>query len=397
MRKRFLLPLLIAVAVLFFVLPQMARVYTDWLWFGEVGFTQVFVRNLATRFGLGAVVFGIALAAIYANVRIAQRALGQRSFTVFGPQGPRVIALDMARLKPLFLLGAAVASLFIAMYAAGRWDVWLMARHAVAFGVNDPILGRDVAFYVFQLPLLQMLLTVAFAIVLLSALAVGVAHFAGQNLAFDPMRGLLISATARKHLAALAAVLLLLLAFRAWLAIPQALVTPSGIIHGASYADVNARIPVQWALVVVCIIGAGLALYQATQARFWPVVSAVGLYLTVVVIGSGYAYVLQRFLVAPNEQVREEPYIGYAIKATRAGFALDQVEERQLSGDTELSAADLQRNGATLDNVPLWNDQPLLDTFGQLQEIRTYYDFVSVDNDRYVIDGELYGDRKSVV
>jgi uncharacterized protein len=388
MRQRFLLPLLIAVAVLFFVLPQVAHVYTDWLWFGETGFTQVFLRSLGTRFGLGAVVFAIALAAIYANIRIAQSALGQRSFTVFGPQGPRVIALDMARLKPLFLLGAAVASFFLALYAAARWDVWLMARNAVQFGVNDPILGRDVAFYVFQLPLLQALMSVAFGIVLLSALAVGVAHFAGQNLAFDPMRGLLLSAGARKHLAVLAAILLLLLAFRAWLAIPQSLVTSSGIIYGASYADVNARIPVQWALVVACLAGAGLLVYQATQARFWPVLAAAGLYLAVVVLGNGYAFILQRFVVAPNEQVREEPYIAHAITATRAGFALDQVEERQLSGDTELTAADLRRNSATLDNVPLWNDQPLLDTFGQLQEIRTYYDFVSVDNDRYVIDGE---------
>ena len=69
-----------------------------------------------------------------------------------------------------------------------------MARNAVPFGANDPILGRDVAFYVFQLPLLQTLQTVAFATVLLSALGVGIAHFAGQNLMFDPQRGLLLSA-----------------------------------------------------------------------------------------------------------------------------------------------------------------------------------------------------------
>jgi uncharacterized membrane protein (UPF0182 family) len=97
---------------------------------------------------------------------------------------------------------------------------------------------------------------------------------------------------------------------------------------------------------------------------------------------------LQRFFVAPNEQVRETPYIGYNIAGTRAGFALDRVVERQLSGEAQLTREDIQRNAATLDNVPLWNEQPLLDTFGQIQEIRTYYDFVSVDNDRYMIDGE---------
>ena len=58
--------------------------------------------------------------------------------------------------------------------------------------------------------------------------------------------------------------------------------------------------------------------------------------------------------------------------------------ERQLSGEAQLTREDIQRNAATLDNVPLWNEQPLLDTFGQIQEIRTYYDFVSVD-------GPLFG------
>jgi uncharacterized protein len=92
--------------------------------------------------------------------------------------------------------------------------------------------------------------------------------------------------------------------------------------------------------------------------------------------------------VAPNEQVREMPFIQHSIAATRSAFALDAVEERSISGDATLTPADIAANAATLDNVPLWNDQPLLDTFGQIQEIRTYYDFVSVDNDRYKIDGK---------
>jgi uncharacterized protein len=104
--------------------------------------------------------------------------------------------------------------------------------------------------------------------------------------------------------------------------------------------------------------------------------------------GSIYAGVIQRFVVGPNEQVRETPYIVNNIKATREAFALDRVEERPLSGEARLSRQDLERNATTIENVPLWNDQPLLDAFGQLQEIRTYYDFVSVDNDRYTINGK---------
>jgi uncharacterized membrane protein (UPF0182 family) len=105
--------------------------------------------------------------------------------------------------------------------------------------------------------------------------------------------------------------------------------------------------------------------------------------------GEVYGTILQRFVVAPNEQTRESPYIQYNIDATRRAFALDSVEERELSGDALLTAADISRNAETLENVRLWDHQPLLETFGQIQEIRTYYEFGAVDNDRYRIDGKL--------
>jgi uncharacterized membrane protein (UPF0182 family) len=111
------------------------------------------------------------------------------------------------------------------------------------------------------------------------------------------------------------------------------------------------------------------------------------LYMGVSVGGSLVAGTMQRFVIAPNEQARETPYILHNIEATRQGFALDRIEERELSGDAELTRADIERNRETLDNVRLWDHQPLLETFGQIQEIRTYYDFVSVDNDRYDVNG----------
>jgi len=114
----------------------------------------------------------------------------------------------------------------------------------------------------------------------------------------------------------------------------------------------------------------------------------VAMYGLVAIGGGIYASIIQRFVVAPNEQVQEIPYIQHNIEATRAAFKLDQVVERAISGEARLTRADLDRHAVTIENVPLWNDQPLLDTFGQLQEIRTYYDFVSVDNDRYLIDGK---------
>jgi uncharacterized membrane protein (UPF0182 family) len=191
-----------------------------------------------------------------------------------------------------------------------------------------------------------------------------------------------------RHGLMLAAAFFLVLAFGAWLDRPGQLVTVSGIIQGASYADVHGRLPAALLLTVASLLGAGLALAQANGFARWGL--AIGAVLYAVVLGGGqlYAGFLQRFVVAPNEQAREAPFIAHNIEATRYGFALDRIEEREITGDAELTRADLDRNRDTLDNVRLWDHQPLLETFGQIQEIRTYYDFVAVDNDRYRLRGQ---------
>ena len=374
--------------VLFILLPSFATLYTDWLWFLEVGHEQVFMQTLNSRLALGAAAFVMAFGVLYVNIRIAQRELRQREFTVFGPQGSRTIAVDMRSLRPLFYAGAGIVAFFVALYASGRWDTWLMARNAVPFGKVDPVLGYDISFYLFQLPLYHFLHNLVFITLVLGAIAAALVYFAGLGIMLDPQRGLIVSDSARRHLSIIGVLVLVSLAFRAWLGIPATLTTQSGIIHGASYVDVYATIPTQWVLVVASLIGAALIAYQTTVHRRWPFMAAVALYVGVAVLGNLYAFALQRLYVAPNEQVREMPFIEHSIEATRSAFALDRVEERSISGDATLTPADIAKNAATLENVPLWNDQPLLDTFGQIQEIRTYYDFVSVDNDRYLIDGK---------
>jgi uncharacterized membrane protein (UPF0182 family) len=382
------LALLIAAALALFLLPALVRLWTDWWWFGEVGYVQVFARSLVTRTLLGAVVFALAFGVLYAALRLAHGTMKRSAFTIMTAQGPHTISVGGHDTKRVFYGAALGAAALVGLYASSHWYMWLTARHAVPFGVADPILGLDVAFYVFQLPLLQFLHRTAFIVVLLALAGVAIAHRVGQGLVVDRTRGVMVSHAARRHLSWLAALLLLLMAFNAWLGIPELLVSPGGIVHGASYVDQQARIPAQWALVAAAVIGAGFAVYQSRVQRRWPILTAFGLYLLVAMAGGLIAWGLQRFVVAPNEQVRELPYIQHSIAATRAAFALNEVVERQISGEAQLTRQDIDQNAATLANVPLWNDQPLLDTFGQIQEIRTYYDFVSVDNDRYMINGE---------
>ncbi len=222
-------------------------------------------------------------------------------------------------MRPLAWAAAALAALVIGFYAASRWATWLFYLHRSGFGSADPILGHDIGFYFFTLPLLELVHGQLLGALLLTTVAVVAAHVLGGNLSLDPVRGLFIAAPARRHIAVLAAAVLLVLAFGAWLQIPQLLATPSGVVFGASYVDVHARIPALRLLIVAALAGAGLAAWQAFALRLWPIVGAIALYVGIAVGGGVYASIIQRFVAGPNEQVRETPFITHNIKATREG------------------------------------------------------------------------------
>ena len=381
-------PLLLTLALVGLAAPTVAKLYTDWLWFAHVGYQQVFLKSLGAR-ALLTVLSGVAVFALLGgNLMLALRALRPRAFMVSTPQGPQTLTISARSITRLALGAAAVLSLLIAFAAGTQWESWLYFLNAAPFGRTDPILGRDIGFYVFTLPVLSNVHGLLFLLTLLTAATTLAVYVLGGEVGLDPARGLFVSRRATRHLSALAALLFIVLGFGAWLQIPQLLTASAGNIAGASYTDVHARMPALWVLVGAAVLSAALALWQAaTVGRLLPIAAAVGLYVIVLFGGRAYASTIQRFVVAPNEQVRETEFIVHNIQATRAAYALDRVTERPLSGDAHLTRADLDRNAATIDNVPLWNDRPLLDTFGQIQEIRTYYDFATVDNDRYMIDG----------
>ncbi|MBK5295981.1 MAG: UPF0182 family protein [Vicinamibacteria bacterium] len=386
---RRLRPLLFAALfALVFVLPGAVSFYTDWLWFGETGYQAVYGRTLFTQSVLVCVTTLAALAVLVATMRVALAHLPQRELVMMSPEGPMSFNLDRRRLQAPATAIAAVIALFFGTRAAADWQLWLMALHAQPFGTTDPILGKDVGFYVFQLPVLEAVQGTLLGLVVIAMVASVAVYALAGTVSFDAARGLRVGPPARRHLSVLAAALLLVLAFGAWLDVPRLLVSPSGLIHGATNADVTVMIPALRALLLAAVIGAGLALAQTRIVSWWPLLTAAALYVGVGLAGTGAAAVMQRFVIGPNEQVRELPYIEHNIAATRAAFGLGTVEERELSGDALLTRADIDANAATLGNVRLWDHQPLLQTFAQIQEIRTYYDFVSVHNDRYKINGE---------
>ena len=377
-----------ALALLFFVLPSMTTFLVDWLWFGELGYRSVYVTSITSKTVVGVIAFLLAFGWLAAHLRHALSAASAVPASFTTREGFTIVLPTRDQLRPLAMLAAALAAALIGVFAASEWMTVLAWWHQTPFPTNDPILGRNVAFYVFTLPFLDLIRGLAMGLIVLAAVGAAAIYVFAGELALTPF-GLRMAPGVRRHGAILAAALFLVLALGAWLDQPRQLLTVSGIIQGASYTDVHARMPAAFALMIAALAGFILSVLYATGR--WPLalIAAAGIYAVVLIGGGVYASVLQRFFVAPNEQVRETPYIEHNIAATRQAFALDRVDDRELTGDAELTRADIERNRDTIDNVRLWDHQPLLQTFGQLQVIRPYYDFISVDNDRYDINGRM--------
>lgn len=378
---------LVGLALLFFGGPSLVRFYTDWLWFGEVGYQQVFSKIVRSEASLFTMAFVVSVLWLVANFRIALRTVGDGRPIFTTQQGMEVALPGRQQLGTIASAIALLLAALIGLYASSQWETWVTWQNAVRFNQPDPILGRDISFYVFTIPFLQLIRGIGQTLIVLAALGAGGLYLVSGSLLSRPSSFISMTPAVRRHLSLLAAIFFVLLALGAWLGRFELLMRPAGVIYGASYADVYARMPMALALTGVSILGALLALVQAGGRRNWPIPVAIAVYLLVSLGGEAYATMLQRFVVTPNEQARETPFIQHNIQATRRAFGLDRVEEHALTGDATLTRDDIASNAPTLQNVRLWDRQPLLDTFGQLQEIRTYYDFVSVDNDRYVING----------
>ncbi len=376
--------------------PAWAVFYTDWLWFKELGYQAVFSTTLTTKIALGLTVGLLTAVITWINFKLALRqsqaplpraAALQRFINVNGQEMP---APDFAQLVARFALPAALAAgLFVGLIAWGAWEVWLRYRHQVPFGEADPIFGRDIGYYFFTLPALETLASVLLTVVTICLLGAAAIYAARGAETFIKLREIVLDGGARVHLLTLVAALFLVLAGQTFLSIPNLLYSNSGPNAGASYTDLNATLPLLYAQVAVAVLVALLAAASLLRAKNGLLWAGLALYLFTFVAGALYPAIVQRFSVGPNELVKETPYITHNIAATRKAFGLDHVEERELPGETPLTAKDIQDNQPTINNIRLWDQKPLLDTFAQLQEIRTYYDFQSVDNDRYRINGAL--------
>ena len=378
----------VALVALLAGIPGGAAFLADWFWFQSLGYQSVFLTQFTTKLVVGGVVAVTVFAFLLGNIRLALRGVAPDPLIIplRGPQPP----VDVSRLlRGLTWPVALVFALMVGSAATGSWLTVLRFLHRSTFGTVDPVFGRDIGYYVFTLP------AIATGVSLLTTLAVLGLLFAVPLylLRRDVVllrRRIAVEPSAQWHLGTLVAILFVALALRVFfMDIPSILYATTGPLFGASYTDLTVKLPALRAMGIAAVAGVMLVIWGSGRRQLVRYsVIAFALYFGVAIVTSVAAAMMQRLVVVPNELAKEAPQLQRHITATREAWGLDGVEVRDLSGQSRLTLADIQANQATIRNVRLWDREPLLQTFGQLQEIRTYYDFVSVDDDRYWIDGE---------
>jgi uncharacterized membrane protein (UPF0182 family) len=380
----------IALLVIISFMSSLTGFYTDWLFFVETGFSSVFTTTLYAKIGTG-LFFGLFLFAFaLINLFIANKAK-------FPPTEIYIVGIDNLRLKrdelvrlvkPLSLIISFVLALLAGNWGAMQWEDVLLFTNRVTVGTVDPVIGKDIGFYLFSLPLLDLLKGFCSFMLLVTMFMVGAVYFVRGGIV-PTERGAIINEKVRRHLAVLFGIFSLTIAAGYYLDGFRLLLSGGGTFNGAGYADVHARLPAFRVLTFLTPLAGLLFALGIWKGKWRMALLPPVIVIAISIIGIRvYPGLLQKFEVAPNELALETPYIENNLKFTRFGYDLDKIETVPFDVDTKLSAADIANNDATIKNIRLWDHAPLLKTYSQLQQIRTYYKFFDVDNDRYMVNGQ---------
>ena len=311
-----------------------------------------------------------------------------------GDAGPRdLVELVRHRLPwPTIISGGAgLLAVLVAWAEVDNWGVFLQFLYHVPYDATEPLFGKDIAFYLFELPAYVAIKNWMLLTLFLSTVVAAAVYCAHGDIVFDVQRRRL-SPAAIAHGSAL---LGLFFAVKAWsYALDRywLLYGDNGVVVGASYTDIHVELPVLWLLLGSSVVAALLA-WANLRARSYrlPLAALALVFGGSFVLSEIVPGLFQRFFVKPNELQWEKPYIERNIAMTQQAYNLHQITAKPFPAEQDLTFQTLAANAATIDNIRLWDGQPLMDTYAQMQEIRTYYKFQGIDVDRYWLGGAYQG------
>ncbi len=389
-QRYFLLPWLLAIVALLVLAGSLVHLLTEAWWFEAVGYASVFWTRLRWQLGLGLATFALMALWLWGNYRLALHITRDRGYRFLSRYSSLEQKEQILRLLNWGVLGTIfVLSLGTAFRASTAWERVLKFLNPSSFNQADPIFQNDIGFYVFRLPLWQGLQSNLIGVVIW-ALLITISLYALKG-EIRPERGwkYFLTGETKTHLCLLLAALALLLAWGFWLQRYSLLYSEEGVVFGAGYTDVHARLQAFWLMGFVTVAIAVLFVMALWRSGFSLPTFGTALYLAVLLLVNGvYPWIQQKFVVEPNELTIERPYIEHNIAFTRQAYNLNSVVSEPFPADNQLNRAILDENQATVRNIRLWDYAPLLSTYKQLQEIRLYYNFQDVDIDRYILNGD---------
>ncbi|MBP7332594.1 MAG: UPF0182 family protein, partial [Firmicutes bacterium] len=373
-----------------------ARLYTDWLWFQSLNYQRVFTTIILSKAGLRFAVGFILFLFLFINLYLTRGPLLKATQKTKVIKEDDLLTIQNVSLNQLLtprflLLLFVIISLAMAVLfnfsVAKDWIALQQFLHPSNFGVNDPVFQKDVGFYVFQLPFYIFLYNVASMAVLVTAFWVTIVYLAINFLQGNPGR-LLQDISARYHLSFLAAVFFIIKAVGYRLEQYMLLFSHRGAVWGPGYTTTHATLVAYKVLAVIALVCALAILINLFLRKFRLVVYSIGVLLVAsIALGGLYPAFIQKFVVTPNEAAIERPYLEKNIQFARMAYDLDKIEKKDFPAGRILRAEDIQANQDTVGNIRLWDWEQLKQTYGQLQEIRLYYEFPDIDIDRYTING----------
>lgn len=380
------------VIVVLVILANLARFYTDVLWFNSVGFSSVLWKSIRTQFLLGTVVGVLFGSVVWANLYLAGRLTPAYWRLRFSTERPDPFEEIRTRINPYIKwaqLGVSgVVAVFAGAAASSTWKTYLLWVNRVDFGVVDPQFHKDVGFFVFVYPFYQDILGWLWGALLVALLLTGAAHFFYGS--FDPSRGWRgIAPRALAHISVLLGLLALVKAGQYWLGRYGLDFSSRGAVTGATYTDVHAQLPAITLLAFISIVSAALFLVNIRVRRLSLPLAAVAIWVLIAVLaGAVWPLVVQRLSVKPQELQREAPYIKRNIEFTRKAFGLAHIKSQNFAAASDLTADQARSNADVLNNVRLWDPDILQTVENQVQAIQSFYKFPDVDIDRYPVAGQ---------
>jgi uncharacterized protein len=365
--------------------------YADYEWFRMYKGLNIFWVLFFTKFNVH-ILFALIFIGIFSFNFLLIRILGGKG---------RIFTSNILSKLQLPLLGTPKRALFIllaiSVLAAGFmmggaasafWKEYLLFMNAVPFTgfPKDPVFSMDIGLYVFRLPFLQFLYGWLMTSLVITAIFSIVFHIVNGGILIREAK-IELSLFARAHISTLLAMVVFLYGLGYRLNAYELLFSKIGKFYGAGYTAIHANLLAYNAAMVISFIAAGLFLFNIFKRSFMlPLIVLAAIIPVYFILGSVFPGIQQRIIVEPNELDKEKPYIEHNIKYTRIAYDIGQVREVPFANKQNLTYQDIAKNKNTLDNIRIWDWQPLKQTYKQLQELKPYYYFNDVDVDRYIIN-----------